>query len=614
MTERDDVSLSFDPEAVHAKYLEERDKRLFAGRAAIQDLVHDERFASYRDDPFTEFSERDALVADVDAVVIGAGMAGVLAGANLAKAGLEDIRLIDQAGGIGGTWYWNRYPGIMCDVESYTYMPMLEELDYIPTRRYAYGEEIRAHLEAIALKYELVEPALFHTGVQTSEWDDDAARWVVRTDRGDVVRARYLVMAVGILNLLKLPALPGMDTFKGRAFHTARWDFEYTGGGPEGGLTKLGDKVVGVVGVGASGIQCVPHLAEAAKHVYVFQRTPSAIGVRDNCPTPDDFAENLAPGWQRERMENFQAIMLGRPVDEDLVDDGWTHHFAPLHAFPRDPSWSTEEYIRAIEEFDYGVMEAHRRRIDEIVSDPAVADSLKPYYRYICKRPLFHDEYLQAFNRPNVTLVDCPRGVETVTESGVVSDGEEIDLDCIVYATGFEPETTLLSRRAGHEVIGRGGITLEDKWVDGGATLFGMMTRGFPNLFIMPAPGQQAVVTVNHALISVVGGEFIGSAVALLEEAGVKCFDVTEQAEADWCSEILGSYVDGSAVMEACTPSRLNNEGNPRAAKPLMGSYGGGLGDYFGFKELISDWLAKGDLAGLELELAADSRAEAPSS
>ena len=185
----------------------------------------------------------------------------------------------------------------MCDVESYIYMPMLEELNYVPTTRYAFGEEIRQHLDNIATKYGLVDDALFHTGVDTSEWDEGTSRWVISTDRGDEIRARYLIMAVGILNLMKLPVIPGMETFEGAAFHTARWDYEYTGGSQEDPhMTKLADKVVGVVGVGASGIQAVPPLAESAKHVYVFQRTPSAIGVRGNRPTDDEFGEQLHAG------------------------------------------------------------------------------------------------------------------------------------------------------------------------------------------------------------------------------------------------------------------------------------------------------------------------------
>ena len=591
------------PEAAREKYLRERDKRLVPGRAAIRDLRTDEHFRRYRDDPFTVFEHRDALDADVDVdvAIIGAGMAGIVAGAKLREAGIDGIRLLDEAGGVGGTWYWNRYPGIMCDVESYTYLPLLEETGYTPKTRYAFGDEIREHFERIADQYDLVADALFHTRVEQSAWDDDISRWVIETDRGDTIRARYVVMAVGILNLMKLPAIDGMETFAGASFHTARWDFGYTGGTPDGELDELGDKVVGIVGTGASAIQCIPHLAAGAKELHVFQRTPSAVGVRDNRPTPPDFAEGLAPGWQLDRMENFQALMLGRPVEEDLVDDGWTHHFAPTHAFPRDPAWSGLEYMQHLEAFDYAVMEEHRSRVDALVENRDTAEKLKPYYRYICRRPCFHDEYLQTFNRPNVHLIDAPAGIDRVTERGIVVEGNEIELDCIVYATGFEAEATPLSRRVGHTVIGRDGTTLGDKWERGGGTLFGMFTRNFPNMFLMPAPGQQAVVTVNHTLITVVGGAFIGAAVRQLEAGGVRRFEVSEAAEKEWCDTILSTHVDGSSVMAACTPSRVNNEGDPGAANPLGGSYGGGLGDYFGFKQLLSDWLADGRLEGLDV-------------
>ena len=251
----------FDPEVVHAKYLAERDKRLVPGRAAIRDLSSDEHFARFREDPFTPVTERAPVTDDVDVVIVGGGIAGVLAGAQLRKAGIERIRIVDQAGGIGGTWYWNRYPGVMCDVESYIYLPMLEELGYIPKHRYAFGEEIRLHLQAIADRFDLVDDALFHTGVSRAEWDEAQARWRVRTDRGDELTCRYYVLAVGILNLLKLPAIDGMEQFEGPSFHTARWDYELTGGGPGEPLTKLGDKVVGLVGTGATGIQCLPALA-----------------------------------------------------------------------------------------------------------------------------------------------------------------------------------------------------------------------------------------------------------------------------------------------------------------------------------------------------------------
>ncbi|MDT5075559.1 MAG: hypothetical protein QOJ80_196 [Mycobacterium sp.] len=593
--------MAFDPEAVHAKYLAERDKRLVPGRAAIRDLTRDEYVAGYRADPFTPLTERPPVVDDPEVVIVGGGIAGILAGAHLRKAGVERIRIVDQAGGMGGTWYWNRYPGVMCDVESYQYLPMLEELGYVPTRRYAFGEEIRRHLQAIADRFDLVRDALFHTGVTQTTWDDDGGRWMVRTDRGDEISCRYYVLAVGILNLMKLPAIPGMDDFGGRAFHTARWDYGYTGGGPGEPLTELGDRAVALIGTGASGLQCLAPLAESAKHVYVFQRTPSAIGVRGNRLTDPAFAEGLAPGWQKARMDNFQSIILGRPVDADLTDDGWTHHYARVQNPPRRKGMSIEEFIRNAEELDFGIMEEHRQRIDQLVTKPDIAAALKPYYRYLCKRPCFHDEYFEAFNRDNVTLIDCPTGVERITERGPVVGDQQYDVDCIVYGTGFEAEITPLQRRVGHEIVGRRGITLAQKWADGAASLFGMMSHGFPNMFVMPAPGQQAVVTVNYTQGAVLGAEFVAGAVALLEKHGIAVFDVNAKAEADWIQQIVDTYVDPSAVMSACTPSRINNEGDPGGVKPRDTNFGRGFGDFFAYRDLLEGWLASGRFDGLDL-------------
>ncbi len=593
----------YDRQTVRAKYLAERDRRLVEGRSDIRDLGKDEHFASYRDDPFTPFIERDPVCDEVDVVIVGGGIAGVLVGANLRRAGIERIRVVDQAGGIGGTWYWNRYPGVMCDVESYMYIPMLEEFGYVPTRRYASGEEIRGHLQKIADRHRLDDDALFHTGVTHAEWQEDEARWRIRTDRGDDFRCRWYVLAVGILNLMKLPAIPGMEDFEGRSFHTARWDYGYTGGAMDEPLTKLEDKVVALLGTGASGIQCVPPLVESAKHVYVFQRTPSAIGERGNRPTDDSFGDGLGPGWQRARMDNFQAIMLGLPVDVDLVDDGWTHHFALVN-HPRVVEGMTgADIARSGEAVDFEVMEVHRRRVEELVSDPATAAILKPYYRYICKRPCFHDEYLPAFNAPNITLIDCPGGIERMTAEGPVVDGTQYEVDCIVYGTGFEPEQTPLARRAGHEIVGRGGVTLAEKWADGPHSLFGMMSRGFPNLFITPAPFQQAVVTVNYTQVAVLGAEFIGKAIGLLEQEGVDVFDVSPEAEEEWVKGIVDAYIDASRVMAACTPSRINNEGHPEDRSPLVGAYRGGLGDWFGYRERLERWLDDGRFDGLDLEV-----------
>jgi cation diffusion facilitator CzcD-associated flavoprotein CzcO len=597
------TSAGYDPEAVRAKYLAERDRRLVPHRADIRDLRADEHFARYRDDPFTPRIERGPVTDDVDVVIVGGGIAGILAGARLREAGVGRIRIIDQAGGVGGTWYWNRYPGVMCDVESYIYLPMLEELDYIPTHRYAFGEEILQHLRAVADRFDLVDEALFHTGVTRAEWQEDDGRWRIRTDRGDAVTCRWYVLAVGILNLMKLPTIPGMEDFAGHSFHTARWDYGYTGGGPGQPLDGLAERTVALLGTGASGIQCVPPLAESARQLTVFQRTPSAIGARGNRPTDPDFGTRLEPGWQRDRMDNFQGIIMGRPVDADLVDDGWTHDYARTRNAPRLEGMTSEEYMRSIDEIDFDVMEAHRLRVDELVADPTTAEVLKPYYRYMCKRPCFHDEYLPALNGDNVTVVDCPGGIERITTRGPVVDGRQYDVDCIIYGTGFEAEVTPLFRRVGHDIVGRGGVTLAQKWVDGAASLFGMMSRGFPNMFVMPAPGQQAVVTVNYTQLAVFGAEFVGGAVRQLEQQGVAVFDVGAEAEEAWTREIVNSFVDASAILSACTPSRINNEGHPEEMNPRNGNYGRGLGDWFAYRDLLEGWLEAGCLEGLELDV-----------
>ena len=535
-------------------------------------------------------------------VIVGGGIAGILAGAHLRKAGIERIRIVDAAGGMGGTWYWNRYPGVMCDVESYQYLPMLEELDYIPTRRYAFGEEIRQHLQAVAERFDLVRDALFHTWVTQTTWDDDTGRWTVHTDRGDTLSCRYYVLAVGILNLMKLPAIPGMDGFAGRAFHTARWDYGYTGGGPGEALTNLGDKVVALIGTGASGLQCLPPLAEAAKHVYVFQRTPSAIGVRGNRPTDPSFAEGLEPGWQKARMDNFQSVMLGRKVDADLTDDGWTRHYAAVQNPPRRKGMTVEEFMQ----------DRRGDRLRDHGGTPARGSmrwSPTPMSRPRSSRTTA----ISASGRASTTSTSTRSTVPTspsstappasseITEQGPVVDGHQYDVDCIVYGTGFEAEVTPLQRRVGHDIVGRGGISLAEKWSDGAASLFGMMSRGFPNMFVMPAPGQQSVVTVNYTQLAVLGAEFIAGTVALLEKQGHQVFDVSADAEADWIRQIIDTHVDPSAVMSACTPSRLNNEGDPGGIKAQNTNFGPGFGDFFAYRDLLESWLAAGELDGLEL-------------
>nr|MCS5567039.1 NAD(P)/FAD-dependent oxidoreductase [Pseudomonadales bacterium] len=443
--------LDYDPVALRDRYRDEREKRLRAdGNDQYVEVI--DEFAHFLDDPYPdEAIERESLHDDVDVVVVGGGFGGLQAGARLRDAGIQDIRVIEKGGDFGGTWYWNRYPGAQCDIEAYIYLPLLEELGYVPKEKYAYAREILDYSQAIGRHYDLYDNALFQTEVTEMRWDDVRSRWIVSTNRGDQINARFVAMANGPLNRPKLPGIPGITDFEGHTFHTSRWDYAYTGGGPDGDLDKLHDKRVAVIGTGATAIQSVPFVGETAEQLYVFQRTPSSVDVRGNAPTDSAWARGLKPGWHRERMENFNALVSGVPQAEDLVDDGWTDLIGKmLQRFREGADGSGRSVGEIMEIANFDKMNEIRDRVDELVEDPAVAESLKPYYQMFCKRPTFNDEYLPTFNRPNVELVDTEgQGVDRITKRGLVVKNKEYEVDCIIFATGFEVGTGY-ARRAGY--------------------------------------------------------------------------------------------------------------------------------------------------------------------
>ena len=591
------MTVTFDPDALRERYREERDKRLRAdGNEQYVEMAGE--FARYLEDPYVAPIEREPLTDEIDVVVVGGGFGGLLAGARLREAGIEGIRVIEKGGDFGGTWYWNRYPGAMCDVESYIYLPLLEEVGYVPKEKYTRAPEILAHSQAIGRHFDLYRDACFQTEVTEVVWDDDDARWIVHTNRGDAIRARFIVMANGPLHRPKLPGIPGVDSFAGHTFHTSRWDYAYTGGNSDGGLDRLGDKRVAIIGTGATAVQCVPHLGQAAEHLYVFQRTPSSIDVRANRDTDPDWAAGLQPGWQRERMENFNTLVSGGFAEEDLVNDGWTDIIGKLLiAVQRDGAdTSPEGLARTMELADFEKMEQIRARVDSIVDDPATADALKPWYRQFCKRPCFHDEYLQTFNRSNVTLVDTQgRGVERITETGVVANGVEYEVDCIIYATGFEVGTDY-TRRSGYDLVGRDGLTLSKRWADGVRTLHGMHTRGFPNCLIVS--NSQAGFTVNFPHMLNEQAKHLSYVIGEAMARGARTVEVAEQAEEAWVQTIIELSRFNRDFLESCTPGYYNNEGQPNEAARQNGPYGAGPN---AFIRVIEDWRAEGNLAGLEL-------------
>ncbi|MFF2653743.1 neopentalenolactone/pentalenolactone D synthase [Streptomyces sp. NPDC058045] len=580
------------------KYRQERDKRS-TGRT--YQFARGE-FSRYARDPYTERQERAPLTDEVDVAVIGAGIGGLLTGAHLrGETSLERIRLIDEAGDVGGTWYWNRFPGVRCDVESYIYMPLLEETGTIPTEKYSTGPEIFAHLQQIAHRYDLYRDALFQTSATELRWDESASRWLVSTDRGDLIRARYVAMSIGLMHRPKLPALPGLETFAGHAFHASRWDFDYTGGDSTGGLTGLRGRRVGVIGTGSTTVQLAPHLAEFSERLVLFQRTPAAVDIRGNQPTPAGWADTLEPGWQQRRMENFHALTSGVPQDEDLVRDRWTQTTAELAAaiLPTgDTGGDPRERALAAERADFRTMEELRARIDRTVTDPATAAALKPYYRVYCKRPCFHDGYLQIFNRPNVTLVDTQgRGVERLTPAGVVANGVEYPVDCLVFATGYEHEFAVpYTDRAGYDIVGRGGLRLSQKWADGAHTLHGLQVNGFPNCFIL-----SKIQAGRHVNIAYMLGEqtrHLAHIVKCVEDSGHRVVEASEAGEKEWGEEILRLAPDSTDFLESCTPGLYNNEGNPGGLPPRNASYGGGSVE---FVNILRHWREAGGLAGLVL-------------
>ena len=498
------AEFDFDPDALRAKYREERDKRLRAdGNDQYVEVKGD--FSRYIDDPYVDPGfTRAPLNDEVDVVIIGGGFGGLLAGARLREAGVKDIRIIEKGGDFGGTWYWNRYPGAQCDIESYIYLPLLEETGYIPKEKYSYAPEILAHARRIGEKFDLYRDACFQTQIKALTWSEEECRWIVTTNRDDRIRARFVVMSNGPLNRPKLPGIPGIDTFKGHTFHTSRWDYGYTGGDTNGNLHKLGDKRVAIIGTGATAIQCVPFLGKYAKQLYVFQRTPSSIDKRGNRPTDPEWVKTLEPGWQKRRMENFNVLVSGGFEPEDLVNDGWTDIIRNLGgllmARNKDSEISMQEIMRLAEIADFKKMNQIRARVDSIVKDKRTAEALKPWYRQFCKRPTFNDEYLPAFNRPNVTLVDTMgRGVDRITEKGLVFDGVEYEVDCIIFATGFEVGTAY-TRRAGFEVYGRDGKTLSENWANGLKTLHGFCSAGFPNCFHMGVTQNALTANFPHML------------------------------------------------------------------------------------------------------------------
>jgi cyclohexanone monooxygenase len=594
--------LDFDPEALRAKYRRERDRRIRED-GEDQYVEAAQEFAHYADDdPYSDPDyTREPLTLNIEVAIIGAGFSGLMTAARLKERGITDFKVIEAGGDFGGTWYWNRYPGAQCDIESYCYLPLLEETGYMPKEKYSYAPEIYEHTQRIGNYFGLYEHTLFQTRVNEVRWLEDESRWQITTQWGDDIKARFVIQATGPANRPKLPGIPGIQDFKGHTFHTSRWDYDYTGGDHTGGLTKLADKRVAIIGTGATAIQCVPFLGEHAKELYVFQRTPSSVDLRGNKPTDPDWYETLEAGWQRDRRENFAAVLAGQSMDRDLVADGWTDIARrigiSLMNRKSDDALDMEEIMLRSEIADFQKMNEIRARVDASVTETETAEGLKPWYRQFCKRPTFNDEYLSTFNRPNVHLEDVSdsKGVERITAKGVVAGGREYEVDCIIYATGFEI-TTSAHRRVDFDTIGRNGLSLYDHWQNGFRTLHGLTAHGFPNWFTIGI--NQNGLSPNMTAMFDDQAVHVGYIIEEVGKRGMTTVEATEDAEQAWVEQIVALAGTGAAAfLEECTPGYYNREG--QGSTSMQNSpYAPGIN---AFNALLADWREKGDLEGMAL-------------
>ena len=596
----------FDPDALKNKYMEERGRRI-RPEGNSQYVPTKGLFENFSRDPWVapDF-KRDPIFEHTEVIIAGGGFGGLLAGARLYEAGARDIRVIEIAGDFGGTWYWNRYPGAMCDIEAHIYLPLLEELEYAPKHRYSYAPEMLDVSQRIGRQYKLYDKACFQTAITAARWLDEYDRWLIETNLGDRLTCDFFVLACGRQSLPKLPGIAGIDKFTGHTFHTSRWDYAYTGGDFNGNLTGLTGKRVGILGTGATAVQVVPEVAKFAKELIVFQRTPTSVGVRAQCETPPNYADRSKPGWQRERRDNFQLLISGVPQERNLVNDGWTDFTASITPpkadilaakLGREPTKAELKYLAEL--YDYDVMNALRDRVDTVVKDRATAEVLKPWYRWFCKRPGFHDDYLEAFNRPNVRLVDTGGlGVERITERGIVANGQEFSIDCLIFATGFEAGISY-TRLTGFNIHGRGGESLDKHWRAGVRTLHGLTTDEFPNCFILGG-NQQSAAAVNAVHLLDEQAEHVAYIYRTMRERGISRVEPSADA-VDAYVQLIRSSPTNDALVDFyldCTPGYYNLEGRARHGEEIF--FGGRYGDGpMAFFKILADWRSDGSMPGL---------------
>ena len=533
-------------------------------------------------------SERTATI---DVVVVGAGMAGLYALHHFRELGFSTI-VFEAGGGVGGTWYWNRYPGARCDVPSleysYGFSKELEQ-EWEWTEVFPPQEELERYFNHVADRFDLRRDIRLNTRVTAATFDEDASTWTVETEAGDVVTSRFLVMATGPLSAPMRPDMPGLDTFKGRVFQTSQWE--------DG--TDVSGMRIGLIGTGSSGVQTTPELAAVAEQLFVFQRTPTYTWPSRNGPLDPE----VQAAWKRDCVENRRmqrevfagvtgstgAIIVALPGEKAILESTEDDRLAMLeeHGFDASRKWSDTATNPEANEL---ACDLFREMIRRTVHDPDVVEKLSPRgYPIGCKRPVVDTNYFETFNRDNVTLVDLRRGgIERITETGIQTEQGHFDLDVIVFATGFDALTGAVGRI---DIRGRDGAALRDAWSSGPRTLLGLQCAGFPNLFTVTGPGSPSVL-VNMVVASEQHVEWIGALLAWMREHGLTTVEPTLDAQDAWVEHVNQAAEGTMWTAPSCNSWYLgaNIPGKPRVFMP----YVAGLPEYI--KE--ADAVAANDYEG----------------
>jgi cyclohexanone monooxygenase len=537
-------------------------------------------------------AERDSIVREVDVVVVGAGFGGLYQAHKVRGLGLT-MQGFEKGGDVGGTWYWNRYPGARCDIPSlfyaYTWSPEVQQ-EWRWTEKYAAQPEILAYARHVAERYDLKRDFAFDTKVTGAEWDEAAERWTVTTDRGDRVRARFCVMATGCLSMPRAPEIPGEADFQGRVFHTGRWPHEEV---------SFEGQTVAVIGTGSSAIQSIPQIARQASQVYVFQRTPNFSIPARNTPLSD---EDYRVFW--EQYPAYRAMVLegtggiaGGSIYADLTPEQQRARFEELWKIGGAGFLGALADLLTNPVSNEAAAEFVRGKIRETVNDPDTAEALLPDDHPIgAKRICVDIDYFETYNRPNVKLVNLRRTpIERITAAGVQTSAEEFRVDAIVFATGFDAMTGALLAM---NIRGVDGQSLNEVWKDGPKTYLGLQVAGFPNLFTVTGPGSPSVLS-NMISSCEQHVDWISDCLAWMQANGATRIEATPEAQERWVQRV-NEAADATLFPKANSwYIGANIPGKPRVFMPYVGGF---------YRKICNETAAEG-YRGFALNAAAPAQA-----